>query len=91
MLRALALVGLTVALLALPVRANSNVDLVLVLALDVSSSVDAREFDIQKNGLVLAFRHAAVIAADIQGALAQVPPGEVLADGGDEVVGKAGA
>ena len=63
MLHALALVGLMVALLALPVRANSNVDLVLVLALDVSSSVDAREFDIQKNGLVLAFRHAAVVAA----------------------------
>ncbi len=50
-------------LFALPVRANNNVDLVLVLALDVSSSVDAREFDIQKTGLVLAFRHTAVIAA----------------------------
>ncbi|MFY0614655.1 MAG: DUF1194 domain-containing protein [Hyphomicrobiaceae bacterium] len=46
-----------------PGRATGAVDLVLVLALDVSSSVDAQEFAIQKAGLVEAFRHAAVAAA----------------------------
>lgn len=44
-------------------QAARPVDLVLVLALDVSSSVDAQEFDIQKTGLVEAFRHAAVLHA----------------------------
>jgi len=50
-------------LVAQPARATDNVDLVLVLALDVSSSVDAQEFDIQKTGLVTAFRHASVVQA----------------------------
>jgi hypothetical protein len=39
------------------------VDLALVLALDVSGSVDEDEFDLQKNGLALAFRHPEVIEA----------------------------
>ncbi len=61
---ALALVCLTFCLLpSQSARSMDNVDLVLVLALDVSSSVDAQEFDIQKTGLVQAFRHASVIHA----------------------------
>jgi len=61
---AMALACLTLCLFpSQPVRSMGNVDLVLVLALDVSSSVDAQEFDIQKTGLVQAFRHASVIHA----------------------------
>lgn len=41
----------------------TSVDLVLVLALDVSSSVDAQEFDVQKNGLARAFLHRSVLDA----------------------------
>jgi len=44
-------------------QTTDSVDLVLVLALDVSSSVDAQEFDVQKSGLAKAFRHASVIDA----------------------------
>ncbi len=47
----------------LSVRSTLNVDLVLVLALDVSASVDDREFDLQKNGLAVAIRHPSVIKA----------------------------
>jgi hypothetical protein len=39
------------------------VDLELVLAIDCSYSVDAREFALQKIGLAEAFRHPAVLAA----------------------------
>jgi hypothetical protein len=39
------------------------VDLELVLAIDCSYSVDAREFALQKIGLAEAFRHPAVVAA----------------------------
>ena len=45
------------------VRSTINVDLVLVLALDVSDSVDTREFDLQRSGLANAFRHPTVIEA----------------------------
>ncbi|MEM7224597.1 MAG: DUF1194 domain-containing protein [Pseudomonadota bacterium] len=38
----------------------ANVDLELVLAIDVSSSVDGNEFDLQTKGLAEAFRHPAV-------------------------------
>jgi len=44
-----------------------NVDLVLVLAMDVSSSVDEREFDLQKHGLARAFRHPLVAKAIARG------------------------
>lgn len=46
-----------------PSRAKGSVDLVLVLALDVSSSVDAQEFHLQKTGLAQAFLHRTVIDA----------------------------
>ncbi|MGI9387879.1 MAG: DUF1194 domain-containing protein [Methyloligellaceae bacterium] len=60
----MAIVCVAVTAVSSPVaRAARPVDLVLVLALDVSSSVDAREFDIQKTGLVQAFRHASVLRA----------------------------
>lgn len=49
-------------------RSLSDVDLVLVLALDVSGSVDEDEFDLQRQGLAKAFRHPAVIAAIRRGA-----------------------
>ena len=39
------------------------VDVELVLAIDCSYSVDAREFDLQKTGLAEAFRHPGVLAA----------------------------
>ena len=45
------------------VRSTDNVDLVLVLALDVSHSVSDQEFDLQRVGLAKAFRHPAVIKA----------------------------
>lgn len=48
-------------------RPNNNVDLVLVLAMDVSSSVDHREFDLQKHGMALAFRHPLVAKAISEG------------------------
>ncbi len=40
-----------------------NVDLALVLALDVSASVDEREFDLQKYGVATAITHPSVIEA----------------------------
>lgn len=48
---------------AIAVRSTDNVDLVLVLALDVSHSVSNQEFDLQRTGLAKAFRHPAVIKA----------------------------
>ena len=45
------------------VRSTTNVDLVLILALDVSNSVDEREFDLQRTGLVRAFRDATIVEA----------------------------
>ena len=45
------------------VRSTDNVDLVLILALDVSHSVNNQEFDLQRIGLAKAFRHPAVIKA----------------------------
>lgn len=41
----------------------SNVDLELMLAVDVSSSVNLEEFELQMRGLSDAFRHPAVLAA----------------------------
>ncbi len=44
------------------------VDLELVLTIDCSYSVDAREFELQKTGLAEAFRHPGVLAAIQAGA-----------------------
>ena len=48
---------------SLNVRSTMNVDVALVLALDVSASVDEREFDLQKFGLATAMTHPSVIEA----------------------------
>lgn len=49
------------------VRSTNSVDLVLVLALDVSGSVNDREYDLQRIGLARAFRHPSVIDAITHG------------------------
>ncbi len=51
--------ALLVALFALPARA-ADCALALILALDISSSVNAGEYAIQKDGLAAALRHPAV-------------------------------
>ena len=48
---------------ATPAPAGTPVELVLVLAVDVSSSVDDGEFELQMQGIVAAFRHPGVQAA----------------------------
>ena len=48
---------------SLDVRSTMRGALSLVLALGVSASVDAREFDLQKNGLAAAITHPSVIEA----------------------------
>lgn len=54
------------------VRSTPPADLVLILALDVSASVDKGEFDLQRRGLARAFRHPAVIAAIESGPTRQI-------------------
>ncbi|PWE30682.1 hypothetical protein DDZ14_14740 [Maritimibacter sp. 55A14] len=56
------------AALALPLPARAGCDLALVLALDVSSSVDAREYALQRDGLA-----AALNAPDVRNALLGTP------------------
>jgi hypothetical protein len=54
----------TPALAALPARAQSApVDLLLVLAIDASGSIDADEFALQRDGLAEAIAHPTVLAA----------------------------
>ncbi|MFY0615768.1 MAG: DUF1194 domain-containing protein, partial [Hyphomicrobiaceae bacterium] len=54
------------------VRSTPPADLVLILAIDVSASVDDREFDLQRHGLARAFRHPAVLAAISSGPTRQI-------------------
>lgn len=64
MSRTLALAGLLFAYpITAPARASQTVELELLLAVDVSSSVDADEFALQMHGLAQAFRHPDVQAA----------------------------
>jgi hypothetical protein len=49
--------------LCLPARAQTNVDLQLVLAVDASGSVNETRFDLQKQGYAAAFRNPRVLAA----------------------------
>jgi len=51
-----------------PLRAQTNVDLLLVLAVDASGSVNDVRFELQKQGYVAAFRHPRVLSAIRQGA-----------------------
>ena len=53
-------------------HAASSVDLVLVLAIDVSGSVDEEEFDVQKQGLATAIRHPRVMAAIQRGSTGRI-------------------
>ncbi len=46
-----------------PVRAAAEVDLQLILAVDCSASIDAREFDLQMAGIAAAFRDGEVVEA----------------------------
>jgi uncharacterized protein DUF1194 len=69
--RLLALVIAMILLGAAPCRAES-VDLALVLAVDVSGSIDTERFNIQRNGYAAAFGNRAVIdaiAAGVHGAI----------------------
>lgn len=60
------LVGL-VALLACAARAGMPVDVELVLAVDVSRSIDSLEFDLQRQGYAAAFRDRRVLDAVMAG------------------------
>ena len=51
-----------------PVRAQTRVDLALVLAVDASGSVDQHRFELQKQGYVEAFRNPRVLNAIRSGA-----------------------
>ena len=66
------------------VRPAVQVDMALVLALDVSSSVDAREYDLQQRGLANAFRHAKVIDAILAGPNQRIAVSVVQWAGGGE-------
>src|SRR5262245_12833395 len=60
----LAALSLAFALAAAPcVRAQGNVDLQLVLAVDVSGSVSEARFELQKKGYVAAFRDPRLLQA----------------------------
>ena len=48
-------------------RSSTTVDLVLVLALDVSGSVDNREFELQRGGLAAAFKDQRIVEAISRG------------------------
>ncbi|KAA2237948.1 DUF1194 domain-containing protein [Salinarimonas soli] len=70
LLRALVL---SLALLAAaPVRAAEEVDLALVIAVDVSNSMDPEEQELQRDGFVEAFRSAEVHGAIARGALGRI-------------------
>lgn len=63
---------LALILAAAPAAASARCALALILALDVSGSVDAREWRLQSEGLAAAFRDPALIEAvlDLEGDLA---------------------
>lgn len=70
-LRVAALAALTVLIAAAPSRAE-EVDLKLVLAADVSRSVDDREFKLQREGYAAAFRDPRVMQAIRSGPLGKI-------------------
>ena len=72
LLRVLLTAGLTF-FASLPARAQTQVDLLLVLAVDASGSVNDVRFELQKQGYAAAFRHPNVLRAirsGMQGAIA---------------------
>ncbi len=62
-----ALASLAAALASAPARADTNVDLQLVLAVDASGSVSQYRFELQKRGYVNAFRNKQVLNAVLSG------------------------
>lgn len=60
---ALALLLLSLWLAVAPAARASDVDLQLVLAVDVSRSIDEREYELQRRGYAEAFAHPAVLQA----------------------------
>jgi hypothetical protein len=66
-----AMVAVGLPALGMPRRAEaaSEVDLNLVLAVDVSGSVNQRRFELQRDGYVAAFQHPRVLAAIAAGGL----------------------
>jgi hypothetical protein len=63
MVRVLAALGLAVALLAGARSATAQADLALVIAVDVSSSVNDERFHLQREGIAAGLQSPAVIAA----------------------------
>src|SRR5262245_19287203 len=61
--RLLVLLAALLTIAAPPVRAAEEVDLLLVLASDVSRSVDARKFQLQREGYAAALSNSRVIEA----------------------------
>jgi hypothetical protein len=59
--------GLSLLLLASVARAEGKVDLALVLAVDVSASIDKSRFELQRDGLSAAFYSEAVVNAVASG------------------------
>lgn len=73
-----------------PAQAKTLVDLELVLAVDVSGSVDATEFGLQRQGYIDAFNDSSVWNAIAQGSLKQIAVTLVYWSGGsqqDQAVG----
>ena len=68
MRRLVALLGLVLAIAAPQARAAEPVDMLLVLAADVSRSVTERKFRLQRDGMVAALTHPEVVAAITSGA-----------------------
>jgi hypothetical protein len=57
---------------AAPLRGDSAVDVALVLAVDVSLSIDAEEFALQRAGYAAAFRNERVVAAITGGSIGAI-------------------
>ncbi|WP_339113615.1 DUF1194 domain-containing protein [Thioclava sp. GXIMD2076] len=57
------MVAIGLALGLLPLQAQARCDLALVLALDISASIDSREYTLQKDGMALALANPEVIQA----------------------------
>ena len=58
---------------AQPAHAETQVDLQLVLAVDVSGSVNQTRFELQRQGYAAAFRHPRVLRAIRSGSTAAAP------------------
>src|SRR5471030_1456606 len=67
MRRLLCAIALTILLLATPARAAEPVDLLLVLAADVSRSVDQEKFQLQREGYAAAISDKRVLDAILAG------------------------